>query len=205
VARAALHPDEIDAFRRRAADAAIHLFAAQGYEAVTMRALAGELGVSAMTSYRYLSGKEELFALVRAEAFRRFADRLEASLRRRGARGPIERLLRLKRAYVRFAVDEPDAYRIMFELRPPTVAAELPEVARESRRAFGCLHRTVAEAVTAGALDGDPLTIAHLLWADTHGLVSLHLAGRLRLGRSLATLAAIDHELPGLRKTRRAP
>ena len=195
--RAALAADDIDAFRKRAAAAAMHLFAEQGYDAVTMRAVAAALEVSAMTPYRYLEGKDELFALVRAEAFRRFADRLEHALVSGG--DPIARLLRLKRAYVKFAVDEPDAYRIMFEVRTPEAAAvEPPEVARESRRAFGCLHRTVAAAVDDGRLHGDPLTLAHLAWASTHGLVSLHLAGRLGMGRTLAALTAMDHELLGL-------
>jgi AcrR family transcriptional regulator len=197
VPRAALRPDEIDAFRRRVADAATRLFARDGYEAVTMRSVAEALGVSAMTPYRYLAGKEELFALVRAEAFRRFADRLEAELARAGS-DPMERLRRLKQAYVAFALDEPDAYRIMFELRQPDPAGD-DELAAQSRRSFGALHRTVTEAVTAGALDGDPLTLAHLLWASTHGLVSLHLAGKLTMGRSVTALAAIDHELPALR------
>lgn len=196
--RAALRPDDITAFRRRAAAAATHLFAELGYEAVTMRSVAAALGVSAMTPYRYLAGKDELFALVRAEAFRRFADRLEAALARAGA--PLERLRRLKRAYVGFALEEPDAYRAMFELRAPP-GRELPELARESKRAFGCLHRTVAEAVAAGALDGDPLTLAHLLWANTHGLCALHLAGRLA-GKTIHELAAVDHELPSQRKKR---
>jgi AcrR family transcriptional regulator len=195
VPRAALRPDEIDAFRRRVADAATRLFARDGYEAVTMRSVAE--AVSAMTPYRYLAGKEELFALVRAEAFRRFADRLEAELARAGS-DPMERLRRLKQAYVAFALDEPDAYRIMFELRQPDPAGD-DELAAQSRRSFGALHRTVTEAVTAGALDGDPLTLAHLLWASTHGLVSLHLAGKLTMGRSVTALAAIDHELPALR------
>ncbi|MCA9678321.1 MAG: TetR/AcrR family transcriptional regulator [Kofleriaceae bacterium] len=199
VARAALQPDDLAALRRRAVDAATHLFAAQGYDAVTMRAVAAALGVSAMTPYRWLSGKEELFALVRAEAFRRFADHLEASLA--GLADPVERLLRLKQAYVGFALDEPDAYRIMFELRQPDpdggdAAAEL---GAQSRRAFGHLHDSVAAAVAAGYLDGDPLTLAHLMWASTHGLVSLHLAGKL-VGRSVQQLAAIDHELGGLRR-----
>jgi AcrR family transcriptional regulator len=197
VPRAALRQDEIDAFRRRVADAAMRLFARDGYEAVTMRSVADALGVSAMTPYRYLAGKDALFGLVRTEAFRRFADRLEAELARAGD-DPWQRLRRLKQAYVAFAVDQPDAYRIMFELRQPDPAG-VDELARESRRAFGALHRTVAEAVTAGVLEGDPLTLAHLLWASTHGLVSLHLAGKLTMGRSLAALAAIDHELPALR------
>ena len=120
--RAALRPDDIAAFRRRLADAATRLFAEHGYDGVTMRAVAAAVGVSAMTPYRYVAGKEELFALVRADAFRRFAERLEAALARGGG-DPLARLRRLKRAYVRFAIDAPDAYRIMFELRQPDGAA----------------------------------------------------------------------------------
>lgn len=204
--RVALAADAIAAFRERATAAATRLFAAHGYDAVTMRAVADELGVSPMTSYRYLAGKDELFALVRAAAFRRFADRLEAAAGRGAAKGldPIARLYRLKRAYVEFAVAEADAYRIMFELRQPDDAARSPELAAESRRAFGCLHDAVRDAVTAGALEGEPLTLAHLLWASTHGLVSLHLAGRLP-ARALDQLAAVDHELAGFRPARPPP
>src|SRR5262249_36419408 len=115
MARAALQQDDIAAFRARATAAATKLFAKHGYEGVTMRALADLLGVSAMTSYRYLSGKDELFALVRAEAFRRFGDALAAAT----TTDPTKRLLQLKRAYVQFALDESDAYRIMFEVRTP--------------------------------------------------------------------------------------
>jgi AcrR family transcriptional regulator len=197
VPRAALSHDEIAAFRRRATDAAMGLFAASGYEAVTMRALAAALDVSAMTPYRYIESKEALFALVRAEAFRRFGDRLEAALPGRG--GPLARLGRLKKAYFAFALAQPDAYRIMFELRQPAGDGHA-ELLAESRRAFGVLVRSVAEAVAEGLLAGDPLTIAHLLWADTHGLVSLHLAGKLTAGRNLVRLATIDHELAAFRR-----
>jgi AcrR family transcriptional regulator len=195
--RVALQADVIAAFRRRATEAATRLFAEHGYDGVTMRAVADELGVSAMTPYRYVTSKDELFALVRAEAFRRFAERLEASGGK--ATAPLARLRRLKKAYVQFAVDEADAYRIMFELRQPDDAARSPELAAQSRRAFGCLHEAVRDAVGAGALHGDPLTVAHLLWASTHGLVSLHLAGRLS-ARSLEQLAVVDHELAGFRR-----
>jgi AcrR family transcriptional regulator len=152
-----------------------------------------------MTPYRYFAGKQALFALVRAEAFRRFADVLEAAIRDRS--GPLQRLRRLKRAYIGFALDERDAYRIMFELRQPD-PADHPELVAESRRAFGVLHRTVRDAVEAGQLSGDPLLIAYVMWADTHGLVSLHLAGKLG-GRELKEVAAIDHELAAF--SRRTP
>lgn len=200
--RAALQRDDIDAFRSRATAAAMRLFVKQGYDGVTMRALADQLGVSAMTSYRYLRGKNELFALVRAEAFRRFGDSLAASSTR-STSTPTQRLLRLKRAYIQFALDEPDAYRIVFEIRTPTAAATPADadVNRESRRAFGYLHDAIKSAVDEGALTGGALAIARLLWASTHGLVSLYLAGRLSL-RALEQLAAVDHELAGFRTSR---
>ncbi len=188
--RAALVADDIAAFRRRAVVAATRLFAEHGYAAVTMRGLGAALGVSAMTSYRYLAGKEELFVLVRAEAFRRFADVLEAALAAAGD-DPIARLGSLSDAYVGFGLEQPDAYRIMFELRglAPAAGPAVTELAAQSRRAFGCLQRSVAAAVAGGHLEGDPKTLAHLFWAGTHGLVSLHLAGQLGQGRSIRQLA----------------
>src|ERR1043165_7966959 len=68
-------------FRERLCEAAERLFAEKGPEAVTMRQLASELGVSPMTPYRYFEDKEDILAAVRASAFTRFAEALE------GARG----------------------------------------------------------------------------------------------------------------------
>jgi AcrR family transcriptional regulator len=68
--RAALTVEELGAFRGRAVTAATRLFAERGYRGVTLRSLAKELGVSPMTPYRYFENKEELFAMVRTEAFR---------------------------------------------------------------------------------------------------------------------------------------
>jgi AcrR family transcriptional regulator len=211
VPRSALEEEEIAAFRRRAVDAAMHLFAEQGYAAVTMRSLGAALGVSTMTPYRYLSGKDELFVLVSAEAFRRFADALEGALAHAPPDDPIRRLFELKRAYLAFALAQSDAYRIMFELRgvaaPKGPAGD--ELAAQSRRAFGCLYGCVVDAVERGYLQGDPLTHAHLLWASAHGLVSLHLAGLLDedrlevLGRELWELGAALVRQP--RKRTRQP
>jgi AcrR family transcriptional regulator len=56
-----LTTEEVDAFRARAVDAAMGLFADRGYRGVTLRSLAEVLGVSAMTPYRYFENKEALF------------------------------------------------------------------------------------------------------------------------------------------------
>ncbi len=196
--RSALKPDGIAAVRQRIGEAATKLFAAHGYEAVTMRAVADALGVSAMTPYRYLSGKDELIALVRTAAFQRFAEALERATAR--VADPEERLLALKRAYLKFAAAHGDEYRIMFELRGADDAKRWPELARAAGRSFGILLDAVRAAVTARVIEGDPLTIAHILWAGAHGLASLQLAGRLDQGRSLHQLMSIEHELAGFRR-----
>lgn len=197
MARSALRPAEVDAFRRRLAAAATRLFARHGYAAVTMRAVAAELGVSAMTPYRYVAGKAGLVALVRAAAFTRFAAAL-AVAEPDASGAPLPRLRQLKAAYLRFALAHPDDYRVMFELRAPDDDTRWPELERASAAAFAHLQGAVDAAIAAGELAGEPRSLAQLLWASTHGLVALHLAGKLS-GRAFARLAAIDHELAGFR------
>ena len=185
MARNPLTDQQIEAFRARAVAAATRLFAERGYEGVSMRSLAADLGVSAMTAYRYFDDKDALFAAVRTAAFGRFGDRQQAV----ADRCLPERLSCLATAYMQFAVDEPEAYRIMFELKQsPT--ADYPELEAAQKRAYSFLFETVSEAIAAGFLRGDPATTAHLLWARVHGLVSLHLAGKLIMGRSFEQLSA---------------
>jgi len=185
MARPALTEDELATFREKAVNAAMRLFAQRGYRGVTLRSLARELGVSAMTPYRYFENKDELFAMVRAEAFRRFADAQREAIQ--GEEEPLERLRTLGRTYVGFALDDPDAYHIMFELLQAP-AGTYPDLEAEQTRAFSYLHDAVKATIDAGQMDGDPLRRTHFLWAQVHGLVSLHLAGKLVMGCSLGEL-----------------
>jgi len=185
--RAALSAADVEAFRARAVVAATRLFAEQGYSAVTLRAIAAELGTSAMAPYRYFENKAEIFAMVRAEAYRRFADMQEAAFRQSEA--PLERLFMMRNAYVRFALDFPNEYRVMFELHQEP-EDRYPALSAESHRAFRSLEEAARLAIEAGVLVGDPTTVAHQLWSTLHGMVTLHLAGKLTLGRSLDDLLA---------------
>lgn len=191
--RASLTQKELDAFRARAVDAAMGLFAKRGYRGVSLRSLGRELGVSPMTPYRYFENKDELFSLVRAEAFRRFADAQRDAVE--GVDDPKSALRVLGQAYVAFALDEPDAYHIMFEpLQAP--AGTYPDLEAAQARAFSYLHGAVEALADAGDLEGDPLRRAHVLWAQVHGLVSLHLAGKLVMGCSLEELVPAVFDVP---------
>ena len=181
--RAALSQDQVDEFRDALCAAATRLFAEHGYEGVTMRALAKDLGCSPMTPYRYFENKAAIFETVRIAAADRFADAIDGAVKQHARHE--ERLVAMTHAYVGFAVEEPDAYRIIFELdrsrRPEAVTVE-------ETRSWFIMKTAVTEAVEDGVLVGDPNVVAHLLWSGLHGIVALHLAGMLHLGLDLDSL-----------------
>ena len=96
--RAALSQDQVDEFRDALCAAATRLFAEHGYEGVTMRALAKNLGCSAMTPYRYFENKAEIFETVRFAAADRFADAIDGAVRAHADHR--ERLVAMTHAYV---------------------------------------------------------------------------------------------------------
>ena len=181
--RSALSQDQVDEFRDALCDAATRLFAEHGYEGVTMRALARDLGCSPMTPYRYFENKAAIFETVRLAAADRFAEAIDGAVQRHADHG--ERLVAMAHAYVGFALDEPHAYRIIFELdrrrRPAAVTVE-------ETRSWFIMKAAISQAIEAGVLEGDPNVVAHLLWSGLHGIVALHLAGMLNLGLELESL-----------------
>ncbi|MFI5315232.1 MAG: TetR/AcrR family transcriptional regulator [Myxococcota bacterium] len=199
MARPALRPEEIETFRTRLCETAMQMFADEGYRAVTLRALAEKLGCSHALPYRYFADKREIFAAVCGLGFERFADALDRAAL--GVDDPEQRLRVLARAYFRFALREPHAYRIMFELRESPDAAP-PQYRVKEIRSWQVLLESVELAVQAGVLAGDPETVAHVFWAGLHGLVSLQLAGKLGLGRAARDLLEplMDALIDGNRK-----
>lgn len=163
-------------FRERLCDAAARLFDAKGREGFTMRELASEIGVSAMTPYRYFKDKDDILATVRARAFTRFAEALESAFR--DAATAPEKSMAVYKAYIAFAFGEPAAYRLMFDLSQPGEAA-YPELVAANNRARATMTAYVQELVREGVLNGDPQLIGHVFWAALHGCVVLELAGKL--------------------------
>ncbi len=193
---------EVQSFRDELCHVATRLFAEKGFDGLTLRALAGELGCSPMTPYRYFENKADIFHAVRTDAFRRFGARVEDAARPHG--DPLVRLRALFHAYVRFALDEPHAYRIMFQLeQPETPPSEEDKAVTAST--WAPLHETLEQAVAEGLLVGSPEVLAHLCWVQVHGLVSLHLSGTLNFGPTLESLLEPAIELLLNGSTPRAP
>ena len=183
--RVALSAEEIESQRDAVCEAASRLFVRHGYDAVTMRAIAAEMRRSHTAVYRYFESKEQIFHRVRASAFRRFGEFLARASRTES--DPRIRLRKLLLAYVEFAVRDSGSYRLMFELDQGPKDGT-PELAAAMDWAFSLAREAARAAVEAGVARGDVDTLAHVLWASLHGVVSLHLANLLILGRTLDDL-----------------
>jgi len=171
-----LSDNDIAGFRDRLCDLATRLIAERGPDNFNMRMLAAEMGVSAMTPYRYFRDKDEILSMIRARAFSRLADQLEQALSMPGSLP--ERSTAVIRAYVRFALEEQTCYRLIFDFsnRNTSPAPELADAEVRTRAAMGDHLRMM---VDHGHYDGDPELIGHVFWASLHGLVLLHLTGKL--------------------------
>lgn len=159
--------------RERICTVAAQLFAERGPEGFNLRELAGRLGVSAMTPYRYFTDKEAIISEVRARAFARFADWLEARLTAPGADETT-----LGCACVEYAVQEPSQYRLMFALVQPVLSPRPPHVAQEGRvrDMMAAYFRTL---VGRGRLSGDPERLGIIFWSVLHGTAAFYAAGIL--------------------------
>ncbi len=177
---------DIADFRTELCRVATERFARFGYEGVTMRQLAEALGCSPKTPYRYFKDKADILATVRADAFARFSDTLEQAAA--SAVQPLERGRRVSEAYLKFALANPHAYRIMFEIDQP-IDDSHADLTREALRARQFITRQSEEMMKAGLIAVDPQLFGWSMWAAIHGLVMLHQAGMLHDGPDYTTLS----------------
>jgi AcrR family transcriptional regulator len=166
-------------FRERLCDVAARLFAERGPDGFTMRELTAEMGVSAMTPYRYFRDKDDILAAVRARAFSRFADRLETALARN--KDAVSKARAVSQAYVGFAFSEPSSYRLMFDLSQPN-EKNYPELIAANNRARRTMTDYVQTMIDEKMFSGDPELLGHIYWAALHGAVVLELAGKFAPG-----------------------
>ncbi len=172
--RPVLTDEEVASFRADVCRVAEGLFARHGVAGVTMRQIAAELNCSPTTAYRYFKNKEEIQTAVRAAAFNRFFDVIENAAQ--SGRDPDDSARKVGQAYLGFALRNPDAYRMMFEISQAaaTSHADLAEALARSRRGMVAYLRPLLPASTSSSRLHE---LGQMLWAAAHGLVMLRLSG----------------------------
>ena len=141
--------------------------------AVSIRAVAEAVGVTPPSIYLHFADKAELLGAVCEARFGEFSEFITDAVR--GIDDPLEAVREMGRAYVRFGLENPEHYRIMFMTRP--LAEGLPLDRLPGLTAFGHVVAAVDRCMDAGAIAaGDAFLVATNLWTAVHGVTSLLIA-----------------------------
>jgi AcrR family transcriptional regulator len=152
----------------------------EGVAALSLRELARRLGVSHAAPAHHFPDRTALLIELARDGFDEFAAALDAAGAE--ARDPLDRLRRIGHAYVRFAIEHPGRFRVMFgpelsEAGP--VPAALTEASERSYHVVvAALERVLARwpAVRRPPTD----VLAFTCWTIGHGAATLWLEGPLR-------------------------
>lgn len=164
---------EGERLREELLDAAERLLLHHGaMDRVSVRAIAQEVGVTSPSLYLHFADKDELFFHLCTRRFAEFGATVLAAIE--DVEGIPERLEAAGRAYVRYGLEHPEHYRILFGQR-----VELPPSVEDHNDLPGAqaLHVMVA-LIEAGVREGtlrpcDPRAAALGLWSTVHGFVDL--------------------------------
>lgn len=170
--------------RRALVEAGLALLAEKGAPGLGLRELARAVGVSPAAPYRHFADRKALLEAVAAEGFGRF---VAAMAEARQSVFEDEQLAAMAFAYVRFALDQPPLFRLMFssELRP----YRDPELRTNADAAYASI------AVAAAREDRTaPAEVAVTCWSFVHGLAMLLLEEQI-LGVSAGNADALVRTL----------
>ena len=166
--------------RAQILDAARALIREQGYDSVTIRAIASRIEFSPMALYNYFPDKDAILTEL-AEAG--FAELVRVGAKLEGL-APLEALRKGMIAYVSFGLKNPEQYKIVFMSGwqgPPNVTSDdKPNVGNlplaNGRAAFKMLTDLVERCALVDARFKDVFGTSTLLWAGIHGVTSLMIA-----------------------------
>jgi AcrR family transcriptional regulator len=189
-----------DRFRAQVRDevkqVALRQLAEGGPQALSVNAIAKELGVSGPALYRYFTNRDELLTELIVDAYHDFAAALATATQR--SRRPRQRLRALATAFRQFAGAQPHRYRLLFAAPLPGYDAQSGRLIAASQEAMDVLVEVLTDLAPTGPAVartlGDQLTrwaydrqrpdvtpvVAHLAivtWTRLHGFVSLEIEG----------------------------
>ena len=163
---------EGERLRQEILDGAARLLLETGdEEAVSIRAVAEAVGVTPPSIYLHFADKSALMRAVSSMQFCVLHDYLEAAVA--GIDDPDEQLRQRGKAYVRFGIEHPEHYRVLFMGRSSAIPAPDDHLLAAAS-GFNRLVENIERCMEAGTFaPGDPLLVATGLWALVHGVTSL--------------------------------
>lgn len=168
---------EREEIRTKILDAARELFVREGYEAVTMRRIAEKIEYSPTAIYFHFRDKETLLREICDADFLTLAHSIASAGQ---IDDPIARMKATGLAYVRFGLEFPNHYQLMFMTpHPPLGDEHAVERGNPEEDAYAFLKGTIDEAIAQKRFLPeltDSELIAQTMWAGVHGVISLQIA-----------------------------
>ncbi|HEY7147337.1 MAG TPA: TetR/AcrR family transcriptional regulator [Streptosporangiaceae bacterium] len=159
-------------------------------EAVTLRAVAREIGIAAPSIYAHFADRDAIITAVVQRIFEELTEAVEAGMAS-ADQDPVSRLLAGCDAYVSFGLDHPARYGALFSERrmaarehceppgtgPARTGPDGKPVLEVGAETFALLVRAIEDCAEAGvSASTDPFSDATAVWVAMHGTVSLRRA-----------------------------
>jgi AcrR family transcriptional regulator len=168
------HGDLKNALIKAGAD----ILSKEGVSALSLRKVAQKAGVSHAAPYAHFADKQALIAAITTEGYKKLYEQI-ALVAEQYRSDPPRRLVESSWAYVQFALDEPDHFKVtlsgMIEKEQ-----DYPAFVETARQTFSLVVAIVAQCQQAGILrQGAPDLTAVTVWALIHGFVTLLLENQI--------------------------
>jgi len=158
--------------RKRILEASMQLFVEEGFNNVSIRRIAEIIEYSPTTIYLYFKDKDEIFFNLHEIGFQKMQEmnKVLATIE-----NPLARLHKMGENYVRFGMENPEYYDLMFIQREPmTKLTEMGCDWENGDAALTLLKNTLIECMEKGFIaQTDPTVLSLSVWSTVHGLVSL--------------------------------
>ena len=175
-------------------EAAISLVRKYGPDHLSLRAASAEVGVSPSASYHYFQDKDSLVSAIGEKLFNNLAEIQERAIEKingSGARGARERFEALGNAYFKWALAEPNLYRLIFGGFCEHDASD-----PHDNKAWYLLSRSLDELydeglITKSARNGGEVVV----WSAVHGASSLIIEGLMPKGSFPLVIRSVQRSL----------
>jgi len=154
-------------------------------EAVTLRAVAREVGIAAPSIYARFADRDAIIIAAVLRVFDELTDAIEAGVESAG-QDPVHRLVGGCEAYVAFGLEHPARYGVLFSERrlamqdyckPVQLSHDGKPVLEFGAESFALLVQAIEDCVEAGAsASTDVVADATAVWVAMHGTVTLRTA-----------------------------
>jgi AcrR family transcriptional regulator len=179
VKRAYHHGD----LRNALVEQAMGLLTSVGLDGFSLREAARLANVSPNAAYRHFSDRSDLLTEVAAAGFKRLTHQMQKATEVVGKKSPaglsveVVRFKALGRAYVRFALDNPELFRVMFSASGRScLQGDTPHVFHPTP--YELLGEALDALVVSGSLAPERRVGAELnAWTVVHGFATLVLDG----------------------------